>query len=108
MFYTIYTILVSICSFIFIFYGIYVLTLKKASVFLLNKPVKNITKKVKQYNRCIAFLYILLGLSFSVDNLIFMYVNTRLASILLAIIIVAVIPTFSSIQTFIASRYLDV
>ena len=107
MFYTIYTILINICSFFFIFYGIYILTLKKATVFLWNKPVNNITKKFKQYNRCVAFLYVLLGLFFSVDNLIFMYVNTRLASICLVLIIAAVIPTFVSIQTFIASRYLD-
>lgn len=100
MFFTVYTILINICSFIFIFYGIYILTLKKASTFLWNKSVKNITKKFKQYNRCIAFLYVLLGLFFSIDNLIFMYINTKIASICLIFIIVAVIPTFSSIRYF--------
>lgn len=106
MFSTIFIILIDILALFFIFYAIYVLNSKKPASFMWNKPVDNIKKEyIKNYNRGISFLYVLLGLCFFVVGLISMHVNYRISAIALIVIIVAIIPTLSSLQIFIQARY---
>lgn len=106
MFITIYTILVSILALIFLFYGIYVLNSKKATSFMFNKIPENIDEKyLKQYNRGISILYILISLFLFILSYLGKYFNFRLLTLLLLILLVAIIPSFSTIQIFLSNKY---
>ena len=106
MFITIYTILVSILALIFLFYGIYVLNSKKATSFMFNKIPENIDEKyLKQYNRGISILYILISLFLFILSYLGKYFNFRLITLLLLILLAAIIPAFSTIQTFLLNKY---
>ena len=106
MFITIYTILVSILALIFLFYGIYILNSKKATSFMFNKIPENIDEKyLKQYNRGISILYILISLFLFILSYLGKYFNFRLITLLLLILLAAIIPAFSTIQTFLLNKY---
>lgn len=99
MFLIVFVLLIDICAFFFIGYGFFVLTQKRTCSYILSKPIKDINQiKIKQYNRAISFLYILTGLCFFIVGIVATNINIRISAILLIIVVVAIIPTLSSIQ----------
>ena len=107
MIYTIYIILIDIIAFFFVGYGFYTLNKKNPSTFMWNKPVKNVKPEyIKQHNRGIALLYMFLGLCFFIVGIISTYFSFRLSTFALLFVIVAIIPTLSSIQViFLNDKY---
>lgn len=106
MFELIYIILVDLCAFFFIGYGIYILNKETPSTFLWNKTIKNIEKEnIKKYNKGISLLYIFFGLCFFIVGILSTYVNFNISRIALIFVIFIVIPILSTLQVFIISKW---
>mgnify|MGYP006988977003 CR=1 FL=1 len=106
MFELIYIILVDLCAFFFVGYGIYILNKKNPSTFLWNKAIKNIEEKnLKNYNKGISILYILFGLCFFIVGILSTYVSFNISRIALIFVLFIVIPILSTLQVFIISKW---
>ena len=105
---TIFIILVDLFAFIFMFVGFLSLNKKSPATFLWNKITKSINNKyVKQYNRTVAILYFLAGLSLLIVGMITNYLNFYLGRLTLILVIIAIFPTLSAINTFVLSSYYE-
>ena len=106
MFSLIYIIIVDICALFFVGYGIYGLNNKKPIPFLFAQNKTKLTiSDIKQFNRGVSILHVFFGLCLLIVGLIATYLNLRIASIILLIVLFACIPSLSYAYSFLLGKY---
>lgn len=106
MFSLIYIIVIDICAFFFIGYGIYGLNSKKPIPFLFVQSKSELkVSNIKQFNRGVSIFHIFFGLCLLIVGIIATYFNLRVASIVLLLVLLVCIPTLSYAYSFLINRY---